>query len=392
MKLNGYIVITIIILILIITIIFLIKYNCYDLEIFNTQTNINPNLSEFPNDTDDKYFSIQYKNSTNQPIIIWLDDQPFCQNVKNDIPCRQGTPTLPSTDWTNGLAKFYILNNTNNTWNIKQIPSSFVTRNQILQPNEIWRIVPPVDNNGKPYWCFDQGCKICYDKNNNPSWCPDSNNCSRNCPGVGAWVTPINTKMLAINQITKFEYNINGDLWFDISAVDGINTNASAVYTGCPDNKRTCTIDLNSCPVKSVVDGVSTCPSPKTWSNINACGNDGFGIGDLNAQQLAGCGYGDEPNKGECHKWWSENKCAQQWLNWLQKNPSGEKCDQYGWAYDELIYKEGDSFDKNFNPCKSSLRNTDGTCSEVDENPIKPLIHCPINNGSLNIEIFNILI
>jgi len=30
--------------------------------------------------------------------------------------------------------------------------------------------------------------------------------------------------MPAIEKVTKFEYNINnGDLWFDVSAVDGIN-------------------------------------------------------------------------------------------------------------------------------------------------------------------------
>ena len=60
----------------------------------------------------------------------------------------------------------------------------------------------------------------------------------------------------------------------------------------------------------------------------------------------------------------------------MQKNKSGP-CQQYGWAYDEKKWKSGDSFDKDGNP--------------PDNTDVNPLIKCPLNKGSLNIEILKIL-
>lgn len=338
--------------------------------------------SDFPTDTDDKVFSIQYKNSTDIDIVVWLDDQPFCRKDSSDAPCRQGGgPNLQSTDWLNNLGKFYVLRQINGTWISEQSVSA---RKQTLKPGEVWRIVPPTGTNGKPYWCFDQGSPIC-PINGRDAWCQSDPLVKRrrNCPGVGAWVTPANTKMLAIDQVTKFEYNINnGELWFDVSSVDGINTNTVATYTGCTNKSKTCMIDLSSCPVTTQINGVKTCPSPKTWKDIMNCGSDtGF-----SAREMAGCGYSDN-RKALCHKWWAKNQCAQKWLNWLQKNPSG-KCDQYGWAYDEMRFRDGDGFDKNFNPC---ITDSAGRCVRGDTNPVEPLIQCPINKGSLNINILNIM-
>ena len=343
-------------------------------------------ISEFPKDTDDIVFSIQYKNSTDIDIMVWLDDQPFCKKDSSDAPCRQGTPILQSTGWENNLGTFYVISNINGVWQTKKTQPA---RKQLLKPSEIWRIVPPTGEDGKPYWCFDQNSPICFDASNVPSWCEDPDyKTRRQCPGVGAWITPADKTMPAIKEVTKFEYNINnGELWFDVSSVDGINVNTVATYTGCPDKQKKCTIDLKTCPVSSVVDGVKTCPSPKTWPDIDKCGNDGYGNG-LSAGMLAGCGYGATLEKEECHKWWANNKCAQQWLNWLQKNPSGETCDQYGWAYNETVFGYGDSFDSNFNPC---VTDSNGKCIKTHNNPIEPLIRCPINKGSLNIDILNIL-
>ena len=347
-------------------------------------------ITEFPTDTDNIVFSIHYKNSTNTDILVWLDDQPFCNKPNNntDAPCRQGSPVLPSTNWNLNLAKFYIVKKVNGKWDIKAITAP--QRKQLLHPGEIWRIVPPTGTDGKPYWCFDQGVPICFDKKNNPSWCKDDNYKKRRvCPGVGAWVTPANKNMPAIKEVTKFEYNINnGVLWFDVSAVDGINCKTIAEYTGCKQKFKSCLLDLSTCPRKSIVDGVNTCPSPKTWSDIENCGTNNFGYPGISAKNLAGCPYGAEPNKGECHKWWANNKCAQDWIKWLQYNPSGEKCDQYAWAYNEMVYKNGDGFDKNYNPCELS---SDGKCKKVRTNLIEPLINCQINKGSLNIDIIDIM-
>lgn len=341
------------------------------------------NTADFPTDTDAKMFSIQYKNSTNIDIMVWLDDQPFCLKESSDAPCRQGGgPNLQSDGWLNNLGTFYILNKNSGTW---QSTKTISTRKQLLKPGEVWRIIPPTDTNGKPYWCFDQGCPIC-PVNGKDAWCvtdPLVKN-RRNCPGVGAWVTPADKTMLAIDQVTKFEYNINnGELWFDVSSVDGINTNTVATYTGCVEKTKTCTLDLNTCPVKTMVNGVMTCPSPKTWENIDSCGSDtGF-----SAKDMAGCGFSDN-RKAQCHKWWAKNGCAKKWLDWLQKNPSGNQCNQYGWAYDEMRFRDGDGFDSNFNPC---VTDSNGKCIKGDTNPVEPLIHCPINKGSLNINIVNIM-
>jgi hypothetical protein len=354
--------------------------------IFKKQSYIE--ITEFPTDTDDLVFSIQYKNSTNTDIIIWLDDQPFCNKPSDNIdaPCRQGAPILPSTGWERNLAKFFVLNNNKGIW--IPVPSKS-DRKQVIKPGEIWRIVPPTSSDGNPFWCFDQDCTICFDSNNKPSWCNDPDyKTKRKCPGVGAWVTIAGKNMPAIKEVTKFEYNINdGVLWFDVSAVDGINCKTVAEYTGCREKRKSCLLDLDTCPQQTVIDGVKTCPSPKTWDDIEKCGKNGFGDPDIPVRKLAGCEYGAEPGKGECHKWWANNKCAREWIDWLQNNPSGEKCNQYGWAYDEMVYKNGDGFDINYNPCIMS----DGVCIETRTNPVEPLIMCPINKGSLNINILSIM-
>jgi hypothetical protein len=338
----------------------------------------------FPTYSDEEYFSIQYKNSTNSNIIVWLDDQPFCPN-NNTYACAQGDPNTPSDGWSRGLGKFYIVSENNNKWNVNE---STPGRKQLLKKGEIWKIVPPVGDDGNPYWCFDQGG-------------------NRTCTGVGAYVTVEGTEMLAIDQVSKFEYNINGGtLYFDVSSVDGINVNTIVEYTGCTEKKRTCTIDMNSCPIQITTHGVRTCPSPKTWPGIDDCGTSGVGVGmgtdgtDLTARQLAGCGYGgsasDPDNKlkqkGECHKWWAKNECGQQWLNYLQKNQSGKPCSQYGWAYNEMVYNDGDTFDIDFNPCRGDARTGNGTCMNASTNPVEPLISCDINAGSLRINILDILV
>lgn len=336
-------------------------------------------VPKFPPDTDK--FVLHYKNSTNVDIMIWLDDQPFCPRKKKpgDPECKQGEPTYnngTSPGWALNYGKFYLCKKDKDKWTYDVSKSD---RKRILKPGEVWRIVPPSDEDG-PYWCFDQGGK-------------------RVCPGVGAYITRVtDTPMLAINQVTRFEYNINGDgnkLWFNGSSVDGINTNHNFEYTGDCQGKtssRSCNIPIgkkseenpNGCPYETTILGTKTCPSTKWWPKdmLNGECNTGPDLGDdckdFLPSDLTGCGYPPPLSAKECcHKWWAGNKCAQEWLNYLQKNKSGEKCNEYGWAYDEKRYKPGDTFDHNYNPS--------------DNDVVEPLIVCPIKNGSLNVEITNIL-
>ena len=340
---------------------------------------------DFPSGNDK--FSIQFKNSTNNDIIVWLDDMGMC-SMEQTNDCHMGDPNA----WgSKGMGTFYIYTNQNGKWDAQK---SLTTRRQVLKPGQVWGVFPPINpKTGNPFWCMDQPCnkkqnceaigdpkdrQKCIDKR---TTCIKNNGWFRNCPGVGAWFTTSDVKGNIIGSVgSRIEYNINnGDLWFNSSAVDAINANFDATYTGCPENERKCLADLNSCPYTRVTNGVKECIAPKFWPDdvINKCGTNGFGSQwNLSPKDLAGCGYGDPAHKEECHKWWGTNDCAKKWLNYLQKNPSG-KCEQYGWAYDEMRWKPGDTFDKNGNPPTNK--------------DVTPLIHCPLKKGSLNINVLKIL-
>lgn len=315
------------------------------------------NSEAFP--ADGESLSIQFKNSTEIPIIVWLDNQAFCPKKSSVADCKQGD----NSAWDRNLGKFFIYTKKDGQW-VREPGKS--GRKQTIEPGQVWRIMPPLDENNRPYWCFDQPA-------GGDKW-------KRNCPGVGAWVTPAGITMNAIEKVTRFEYNINGnEIWFNQSAVDGSNVNATTEYTGnCPDNKRVCELDLKSCPVMDKADGALTCFSPKFWKDLDECGTNGFGAKwKLSPRDLAGCGYGDREHKIECHKWWATNeKCAQKWLKYLQGDG---KCQTYGWAYDEMRWdkSQGDNFDFNGNPQTNKA--------------VHPLINCPLKAGSLNVQVTDIL-
>eukprot|EP00122_Pirum_gemmata_P000993 Pgem_evm1s890 len=210
---------------------------------------ISPSVTEFP--ADSNQFQIQYMNTFNESITVWIDNQAFCEKHSTSSDCHQGDDEA----WNKNLGEFYILRKVGSKWVENKVNSA---RKQVLQVGEVWRIIPPHENN-LPYWCFDQ-------PDGNGGW-------RRNCPGVGAWVTREGVNMPAIDKVTKFEYNVNGgDLWFDVSAVDGINAKSSAKYTGmnCDNNERTCLIDPETCPNNiQEINGQRTCASAKWWPNID---------------------------------------------------------------------------------------------------------------------------
>ena len=260
-------------------------------------------LADFYNNKDDTInsydlknkFIIQYKNNCEYAIKVNLDDQPFCdctsltigsdgnpicngisQNCKQGfdqdsqldkykIHCEPSVDTCPSGNicnrdnllctsnycicgtsknleenvglkymseaWNLNVGKFFITSKLNNF----QLTPSPSTRFQVLQPGEIWVIVPPHDSNNKPFWCFSQKQK--------------DGNYKNVCPGVGSYITKADVYMPAVENVTRFEYNINnGVLWFNGSSVDGININHQFEYTECPNSFKKCDINLdNSC-------------------------------------------------------------------------------------------------------------------------------------------------
>lgn len=242
------------------------------------------------------------------------------------------------------LPLFSVWTKINGNWTKEDTPIEKFERFQILKPGQVWRIQPPTitkddSDRSEPYMCFDQYCNpktdgvdfekepwkgkcvpFCNNKDGTPSdYCTElengkkckplnefqnksdevlcyirpSNNESedkgirRNCPGTGAWITRENDNMKAIDGITKVEYNNNDKaLWFDVSSVDGINTNIDTEYTGgkeaCPQedftseigiNSTKCNLDIDN-PQQSVdtsniyfdiKEGVPTFPSLKDW-------------------------------------------------------------------------------------------------------------------------------
>ena len=355
-----------------------------------------------------KVFAVQFRNDTDTNVKVILDNQAMCsaygsrdnQYTKGD--CQQ----MDSTVWKNSLGEFYLIDSDGKR--SKQDPS----QTQVLRPGEVWSVQPPVDAKTKyPYWCFDQPCnpntddrciahtwKLVPPYGDNPIITGDKG-IRRNCPGVGAIVVPESSTMEIVEGTSRFEYNINnGVIWYNGSAVDGLNVNMTMHYTGCPlkvqdesgdwhPSQKQCTTPLNSCPHSSSFHNTWTCPSPKLWGGSGPAEKSDARIDQmcdkgpdegLQPHELVGCGYGDREHKIKCHKWWAKNKeCAQKWLNFLQKT-KGHTCDQYGWAYDEKKYNDGDTFDENGNP--------------GDNKSVSPLVRCDLKpNTALNIAITDIM-
>lgn len=336
-------------------------------------------------------FAIQFRNASQDAITIYLDNMPPCARTAHRVGECGASSAEDALAWggTLVLASFSTLTCANDgAWTEKIIPSA---RTCDLGPGEVWRIVPPT-HKGKPFWCTDQLCGLPGARMCKAAGLATGQGFMRTCPGVGAWVTRRGLGMLSMEAVTRFEFNVNGGtVWYNASAVDGINCSSTMTYTGCPiDGTKRCDVPLTDCPYKTTISGVATCPSPKYWPNLDdRCDpikldqirprtkrNAGH-IDDaqIRASYLAGCPPGDPQGKEACHRWWSTDKrCARTWLDFLHKNRHGV-CEQYGWAYDEKrMSSEHDMFDHNGNP---------------SDNPISPLHACPIVDGAsaLNIDI-----
>lgn len=343
----------------------------------------------FPNLETNEYFAIQFLNSTGKPLRIWLDNIPMCN--KTDICCNR---KVNFSDHT--LGNFYIYDKNKKKYKSKK------TRNQLLEPNEIWKIVPPVNNKKQPYWCVHDHVK---------NKCTDLYENIFSCVGVGAWFMQDykngNESMIPGSIGSRIEFNLNnGSIWFNQSAVDGANANMDVYfkdYIGNQNKKTKCDLCFNECP--RIFRGkrdpgdlsgyaptdIPMCLSPK-FLNIK----------DIN---LASCPGTTPDAKIQCHKWWStDTEYAQPWEKFIQGKkidwsdyykyqdvykeniPADDiSCQAYSWAYDERRWQpryEKESDQKHF------TKNGDPS-----DNLFDPLIHIDTlpNKSALNIDIKYIL-
>ena len=302
----------------------------------------NRNNSHIVNNLPDiNVFGILYINNTinKEPIKVVLDNQPMCDIYNKNTECKDGL-------WDNNIGEIIIYSANND------VIKTSATRDNILEYGQKLLVVPPItiDNpieassgSGKiiipphsPYWCF-------YDVYNNFS-----------CPGTGATIIKGDKQTPPASIGSRIEYNINdgqgGGIWFNSSAVDGVNANFNVYYEGCKDIVKQCNIPLSECPDRMKVPKIlsingkdvtwDVCAAPKEWNDINSCG--------LNLKEMAEASSSDPTLKQNYHKWWSSNKCAKEWLNYLQKNPKGI-CQMYGWAYDEKRCKKSNCLGESFN-------------------------------------------
>lgn len=370
-------------------------------------TNASAASSAFPATTGN-VFSIQYRNSTGEPITVWLNwAQPPCSKAQAENCNTNGwLPSNAAKKWKKLSSAFKA------SGTVFQIISKRGTRrvsvaNRIdLKIGETLRIVPPMAN-GNPEWYWSNFSK--------------GQTSKALTAGVNGWVTKQAASMPASMQTTLYEYNLTpGQIWWDMSAVDGINTNATMALEGagcgadcgcgttpkkqCLANIASYTASNDGCPYIMVFNGANTCPNPKFYSAVSGTmapwvvDSSQFTTDDVSNQyaaiwqaagsptgtDLASAASGNADKKKAYHIWWATNTVATSWLKYLQHNSAGS-CDAYGWAYDEMTWHAGDSFDQNGNPVKPN-----GT---PDNNTVvNPLLQCSFaQNTYLNIDVLKVM-
>lgn len=360
---------------------------------------------------DGNVFSIQYRNSTEKPITVWLEgSQPPCSQAQA-TQCftfvQTGeTPADYEKKWDkldkDGVfaASGTVFERIDTDQSVKTIAVS----NRIdLPPGQTLRITPPIVD-GKPQWYWAQ-------KDGNMQLVAST-------AGVKAWVTQKGADMPASERTLLYEYNLTPNvLYWDLSAVDGLNANATMSYEGpgcgseanCSCNRpmpRVCQTNIDAfegdnggCPYIIAYGGANTCPNPKFYESIDANKQAPSWVvpramftaepvssqhtqiwteaGSPSGAEMASAPSGNTKIKPAYHIWWSKNPVGQAWLNYLQKNKAGA-CNAYGWAYDEKKYKDGDSFDTEGNP-------PDNTAIEAD-------VQCDFKSDSyINIDILKVM-
>lgn len=368
---------------------------------------------DFPSYSD--LFTVQYRNSTDIEITIW--------SMFTQPPCAQGvsgcTNSVNGRDAWKNNSTLQTAFATSGTKMLIDGVSTTVNNSVNLLPGSVLTIIPPIKSNAESgkagvQWYWD----------------------STSTAGVNGWATPrygtdgSETSMGAPENTMLFEYNLASDrLWWDMSSVDGINVNATMETQYSGDDQcdgggglRSCGIypNLDECPYEITVTGnVKTCGNPKHLSqsdgialeNNNTLQSDlgttptGWSAWDTTAtdcgdycdggsnKDLAGAASGDSAKKKAYHIWWSTNQIGTTYLDWLQRSGANKPvqtsdpvtCQTYGWAYDEMKWKTGDTFSGDGNPVNPD--GTIGTNSELNAN-----VSCGWDGLlSLNIDILYIM-
>jgi hypothetical protein len=326
---------------------------------------ISPQISPIPVPTpsffthfppEDPFFDMRFYNNTQIAITIWLEgSQPPC-SVENANQCNTKLvpPETPADYRAKWLAlanvfedsgtKFEIGTYTNRKWIFKTVP---VLNSVDLTPEELLIIHIPkttaLKDNTKevPIWAFS----------------PDA---LKGGVGTKAWATVKGADMPASESTMLYEYNFdknNGNIFWDLSAVDGINTTCQM---NCGKDVSICATPLDTCPYPGIRSGYPTCLNPKFKPEIF----DGT-LNKVQQQQpaiwnnagqpsnivMCSSASGDPILKQAYHVFWAIDDIAVNYLHWLQRNSENQVITQaYGWAYDEFIWKNGDTFDKVGNP------------------------------------------
>jgi hypothetical protein len=341
-------------------------------NLFKTRS-AKPTVTPTDDDTEDNLGYLNFANLTDVPITIWLDDFAPCQRNK------------PDCSWENTDVTDVYLRKADGS---KEQLS--MTRKRDLEPAERWSIKIPIDPTTQM-----------------PVWCDGAN-----CPGTGGWVTTKGVDMPAPERVMRFELNFNADsVWYNLSAVDGLNANMILKYTGCPDKETAVTISLDNCPWSSTVQGQRTCPAPKFPPGCDP--EKMITIADVTKSECdwAGCGYDSEPIKCRCHYFWKTNENAIKWTDYILNNPDGGRADLYTWAYGEKTMNTNsqccedvkdccdypiDSLPQSVQACCAKDPDNHNCCQidpclvDTEPNPLNSCMMTPGNIGSLNIWITNI--
>lgn len=160
---------------------------------------------------DGNVFSIQYRNSTTDTITVWLEPtQPPCsKQVAHDQGCSATDWTALQNQFTKSGTKFVIIDANGTSKNTS------VLSHTDLAPGETLRIIPPLGSDGMPQWYFGAAG-------------------SETTAGPATWVTKKGISMPAVGAVTKVEFNPdpNHILWFDLSAIEGVNIQVTMSYEG----------------------------------------------------------------------------------------------------------------------------------------------------------------
>jgi len=324
-------------------------------------------------------FSILYRNSTSSPITIWLaGSKPPCSRAEAVLGnCNAGSvPAEYSSKWAAMSAAFERSGTAFYVTRVGGMSEKIAVTNKVdLAAGEVLRIVPPTVTVGAytgPGWYYNNYDTGVFETS-----------------GTTTWVTKTGITMPAPEKVMLYEFNISapidGNITYDISAVDGLNANATMTYTGCsPTQEKACRTNISAyngtndgCPYIMQFSGQNTCPNPKFYTTIGGGTKPAWVVptadfttldvsttystywtvaGSPTGAVMASAAGNSPAEKKAYHIWWATNPVAQGWLTYLQKNNAGS-CDAYGWAYDEKRWvpsacdpNTATCFDANGNP------------------------------------------